>query len=95
VLAAYAGNELKGDQLYKGKTVRLTGKVDDVKNDILNHPFVTLGTGKQFEIPQIQCSLAESEAGKAANLSKGQDITVVGEVKGLMMNVQVDECMIQ
>lgn len=95
VLAAYKGNELKGDQLYKGKKIRLTGKVDDVKNDIMNNPFVTIGTGKQFEIPQIQCSLADTEAGKAADLAKGQEITVVGEVTGLMMNVQLDECMIQ
>lgn len=95
VLGAYQGNELKGDQLYKGKKIRVTGKVDDVKNDILNNPFVTLGTGKQFEIPQIQCSLADSEGGKAANLTKGQDITVIGDVTGLMMNVQMNECVIQ
>lgn len=95
MLATYEGNELKGDQLFKGKKVRLTGKVDDVKNDILDRPFVTIGTGKQFEIPQVQCSLARSQAEKAAHLDKGEEITVVGEVTGLMMNVHLEKCVIQ
>lgn len=95
VLAVYKGNELKGDQLFKDKKIRITGKVDDVKKDILNNPFITLGTGKQFEIPQIQCSLADSEKGKAAEVQKGQQLTIVGEVSGLMMNVQLANCIIE
>lgn len=95
LIGTYDENELKGDQLYKGKIVRTSGKVSDVKNDVLNQPFVTVGTGKQLEIRQVQCSLTKSEAPKAADLKKGQEISVRGEVRGLMMNVQFDECVIE
>ena len=54
--------------------------------------YVTVGTGKQFEIPTVQCTLKESNAGAATKLTKGQTITVQGDVTGLMMNVQLDDC---
>jgi hypothetical protein len=93
ILAAYKGNELAGDNSYKDKLVQVTGgTVDDVKKDIFDHPFVTVGTGAQFEIPQVQCSLQTDQAGKAAGLQKGQKITIRGRVHGLMMNVQIHDC---
>lgn len=94
LLSTYKQNELAGDNAWKGKLVTTTGKVNSVKNDIFGNPYVTVGTGAQFEIPVVQCTLHKSEAGKAATLSKGQRIQVTGEVTGLMMNVQMTECRI-
>lgn len=96
LLAIYEDNELKGDGAYKDKLVRVTGKVGDVKNDIIGDPFITVGTGRgALEIPVVQCSLSESEKTKAANLTKGQSVTVRGRVSGLMMNVLFDDCVIE
>ncbi len=95
LLSEYKDNEVRADAAYKGKTVKVTGAVDDIKKDILNNPYITIGTGKQFEIPQIQCSLAKSSVSAAMQLSKGAKVTVVGKVGGLMMNVQLSDCAIQ
>lgn len=95
LLSEYKDNEIRADGQFKGKRIRVGGSVDDVKKDILNNPFVTIGTGKQFEIPQVQCTLRSSEASKAANLSKGSSVTVTGKVGGLMMNVQLRDCVIE
>lgn len=95
LLSEYKDNEVRADAQFKGKVIRVTGRVDDVKKDILNKPYVTIGTGAPFEIPQVQCSLRSSEAAKAAQLSKGSTVTVTGKVSGLMMNVQVSDCAIE
>lgn len=95
LLSEYKDNEVRADAAYKGKTIKVTGAVDDIKKDILDNPYITVGTGKQFEIPQVQCSLAKSSVGAAMQLSKGAKVTVVGKVSGLMMNVQISDCVIQ
>ena len=95
ILAAYENNELSGDQSYKGKTIRFTGKLDETKKGMLGGAYVTVGTGKQFERPQIQCELNKSELQKAASFSKGETITMTGKVSGLMMNVLLDDCVFE
>jgi hypothetical protein len=92
LLSEYKGNEVRGDAEYKGKLIQVTGKVGAIKKDILDHMYVIVGTGKQFEIPAVQCTLREENAGAATSLTKGQSITVRGEVHGLMMNVQLGDC---
>ncbi|MFP2927217.1 OB-fold protein [Pyxidicoccus sp. 3LG] len=92
LLAEYSDNEIRADSSFKGQYIQTTGVVDDVKKDILNSIYVTLGTGKQLEIPQVQCFFDDVHAKKAAALSKGTKVTVRGRVDGLMMNVLVKEC---
>jgi hypothetical protein len=95
LLQAYESNEVAADARYKGKTIRIAGIVGDIKKDILNNPYVTVGTGAEFEIPVAQCMLAASSEGKAARLSQGQRIVVQGKVDGLLMNVLLSNCVIQ
>jgi putative nucleic acid binding protein len=84
---------LGADAAYKGKRVRITGGiVDDIKKDILDQPYVTIGTGLLFEIPQVQCTLSGEQVATAARLNKGDRVTVTGEVSGLLMNVQMKDC---
>lgn len=95
LLSEYKGNEVRADGLYKDKNIRVTGTVDDVKKGLGGGMYVTLGTGKQFEIPQVQCQLDDSDTNKAAALKKGAKVTVAGKVTGLLLNVQLDPCSIK
>jgi tRNA_anti-like len=89
----YESNELKADSLYKGKRVRTAGIVESISKDILNHPFVTLGSPAEFL--KVQCSFEDDAAAqKALNLKSGDKITMEGEVSGKMMHVQVKDCTI-
>lgn len=92
LLQAYEGNEVAADARFKGKVVEVTGIVGDIKKDILDDIYVTIGTGKELEIPEVQCFVADGMAGKAGGLAKGAKITAVGTVDGLMMNVLVKDC---
>ena len=95
LLGDYEGNEVAADNKYKGNTVQVTGKVGDIKKDIMDNLYVTLGTGKEFEIPQVQAFFDDSMNGQLGNLRKGQELTVVCKIKGLMMNVLAEDCFIK
>ncbi|QQR44572.1 hypothetical protein JKA73_37450 [Myxococcus xanthus] len=92
LLSEYRDNEVRADSNFKGQFVQTAGVVDDVKKDLFGSIYVTLGTGRQFEIPQVQCFFDESQSKKAATLTKGSRVTVHGRVEGLMMNVLMRRC---
>jgi hypothetical protein len=94
LLGQYKDNEVRADGLFKGVVIQTTGIVDDVKKDITDSMYVTIGTGRQFEIPQLQCFFNDTAAASLARLNKGTKITVKGVVKGLMFNVLVKECVL-
>lgn len=94
ILKDYKANEIRADGLYKGKDVRVTGKLMAAKKGLGGGMYVTLGTGAAFEIPALQCSLRSSQEERAASLNKGESVTVEGTVSGLMGNVQVGDCII-
>lgn len=92
LLSEYKSNEVRADGAFKDQWVTTTGKVGDVKKDILNKVYVTVGTGAAFEIPMVQCFVADDQIQKASTFSEGDQVTVTGQVDGLMMNVIVREC---
>lgn len=95
LLSAYEDNEIGADNRYKDKLVQVTGIVDSVKKDILDNLYVTLGTGRQFQIPTVQAFFDDSMNEQLGQLSKGQQLTVVCRIDGLMMNVLAKECIIK
>ncbi|MDI3291996.1 hypothetical protein [Polyangium sp. 15x6] len=94
VLDEYKNNEVRADGKFKDKIVQIRGKVGDVKKDITDSIYVTVGTGATLEIPEVQCFVKDGEAKAAAALNKGEDVTVIGRVDGLLMNVLVKDCVI-
>lgn len=95
VLSDYKGNEVAADNRYKGRLIQVTGAVGDIKKDFTNNLYVTLGTGELYEIPKIQAFFDDSMNQQLGNLRKGQKLTVVCRVKGLMMNVLAEDCVIK
>jgi len=95
ILSAYKNNEVGADNKYKGKRIQVTGRINSIKKDILDNLYVTLGTGAQFEIPQIQAFFDDSMNNQLGQLSKGSPLTVVCRVDGLMMNVLAKDCIIK
>ena len=91
----YSANEVAADAKYKGKFVRVTGVVDTIGKDIVDSMYVTLSTGELFV--NVQCMLEDSEFEKAATLSKGSSVSLVGKVNGssLGLGVLIRKCVIE
>lgn len=86
--ARYEENEVAADRAYKGRRVAVSGTIDRVGKDILNTMYVVL-EGSRLD---VQCMFGDEYETALANLSKGQRVTLVGEVQGKMMNVILRDC---
>jgi hypothetical protein len=92
ILRDYKANEVAADEKYKGQVIEVTGVVGEIKKDITDSIYVTLGTtGDEFEIPVVQAFFDDAWKGQASSLQKGQRLTIRGRVNGLMMNVLVKD----
>lgn len=94
LISEYDGNELRADAKFKGKIIETTGKVGDIKKDVLGNIYVTVGSGDEYEIRQVQCFVDDENQATVMNLSPGNQVTVRGRVDGLMLNVMVKDCVI-
>lgn len=95
ILSAYEKNEVGADNKYKGNLIQVTGEIGEIKKDLMDNLYVTLGTGSQFEIPQIQAFFDDSMNNQLGQLSQGRQLTVICRVKGLMINVLAEDCIIK
>ena len=87
----YNSNEIAADEKYKGKIIEVTGVIRDIGNDIMDNAYITLVGNEYFG--DIQCYFNEKSV--VAKLSKGKRITVIGSCSGLMINVQINNCIVR
>ena len=91
IAEAYDGNKLAADNLYKGKTFRITGVVMSVGKDILGNPYISFDTG--FSFTGMTCYFSKSWIDELANVQVGKAITVQGKVDGhSIINVAAKSC---
>jgi RecG-like helicase len=89
----YEANEVAADQRFKGKTLLVTGTVDDIKKDLMNKMYVTLTGNEVFG--HVQCYFAQAHEGQLAGLRKGMTVSVKGRCDGKMMNVLMRGCTLE
>ena len=87
----YNENEIAADEKYKGKIIEVTGVIRDIGNDIMDNAYITLVGNEYFG--DIQCYFNEKSV--VAKLSKGKRVTVIGSCFGLMINVQINNCIVR
>jgi len=89
----YQENEVAADNLYKGKKILITGKIESINKDIGDDVYVSLSANDEM-LSDVQCHL--SEPGKAAELKKGQTVTIMGTGEGMIISIpQLKDCSIQ
>lgn len=87
----YNNNELKADNKYKGKLLSVTGKVSEVRKSWGN-TIVDIGTGGVFEW-DINCYMSKDQTDNAAQLDKGDTVTITGTCDGLsFLMVVMKDC---
>lgn len=95
LMSEYKANEVRADAKYKGKVIRMTGVVNEIKKDFTDSIVVTVGTGKDFELPAVSCSFGDESTAQVAAMSKGDKIDAVCKCNGLMvMHVMMTDCTI-
>ena len=90
----YDENELAADGKYKGKTIAVSGKVENIAETMGN---VTVSLAGHDMVKSVMCSFEESEKTNVAKLKKGQQATLVGTGDGMTMGLYVglQKCKVQ
>ncbi|WMC11573.1 hypothetical protein PU634_04215 [Oceanimonas pelagia] len=94
LLSDYENNEIGADARYKDRIIMTRGIISSIKKDIMGTSYVTLGTGAQFQIPELQAMFDDSTNSELSRLNKGSNLTVACRIDGLMMNVIARDCSI-
>ncbi len=89
----YDSNEVAADAKYKGKVVIVSGTIQDIGKDIMDDAYIVIGGEGFFD--GVQCTFTKGEQSSVARLSKGQQVTVKGEVAGKMGNVLINKASLQ
>lgn len=74
-------NQIAAKKEYGGQRYRITGTIDDIGRDILDTTYVTLKTGDPMW--SVQCMFSRDEEDAVAAVSKGDQVTIEGEVADL------------
>ena len=90
IKADYEANEIAADRMHKGKTVKVTGKVEQIGRDIVGTPYVVLFTGG---LGGVHCKVIDER--QIISLRKGQVVTIEGVCCGTsLFSVVIGECRI-
>jgi hypothetical protein len=90
----YNANQVAADAKYKGKILSVSGTVNDVGIDIIDTPYVMLGTEQLLSA--VQCMFSKQDESMLAQLSKGQSLRIQGKCDGLgIISVMLSNCLIQ
>lgn len=68
----YSSNEIRADEMYRGKTLVVTGAVQSINKDMFDDPYVVLWTTNEFE--GVHATFKNS--GGLGALSPGQHVTL-------------------
>jgi hypothetical protein len=98
LVRAYRENEVAADYRYRGKFVRIKGKVSDISKGPFGGLVVTLA-GPLLSFGDVECKFDDSHEAALAKLRPGDWIHVIGRVEGRFANagsdVPVEDCRIE
>lgn len=93
ILKEFEANELAADEKYKGKVLKVSGKVAKVDTDFLDEDtyILQVGTGSDFEVFTVNCNGAPKD--QLASLKPGDPVTVIGAFDdGGDLGIELDDC---
>jgi len=92
LFADYEENEISADTKYKGKTLRVSGRVEKIGKDILDEPYVELAGSSEWT--GVHASFKNE--GALGSLKKGQQLTVRCRGNGSSIGSPLlDDCAIE
>lgn len=79
LIKEFESNELAGDQKYKGKTVQVSGVVEEIDTELFNEDkyLLNITDGGDFELLTVTCHDMSTDV--LSTLSAGSKVTVIGD----------------
>jgi len=72
----------------------VVGMVNKIGKDILDKPYITLWSDK-YSITEVQSYIQQSQISIAANLQKGDYVSLKGLCMGKSINIILENCLVE
>lgn len=90
IFQAYKENEVGADQKFKGKWLKVKGKISKIGKDITDDAYVLFDVSDALF--GVQVFFEKENQGDLANLAPGQTVVVVCQGDGKMGSVMLKKC---
>lgn len=94
ICVAYDENEVNCKNLYEGKTLRVTGVIEDIGIDVLDKHYLILYSGS-FDKTYVTLHCTMSDDADISSLSKDTTITLVGTYSNGVLSPELKDCTIE
>lgn len=94
ICVAYDENEVNCKNLYEGKTLRVTGVIEDIGIDVLDKHYLILYSGS-FDKTYVTLHCTMSDDVDISSLSKDTTITLVGTYSNSVLSPELKDCTIE
>jgi len=92
LIADFEDNELKADKAYKGKTLEVTGVVEEVDTDIMDEDVYILRVAGGGDFELLTVDFYDIPTDVLADIDTGDKVTVIGEFKdGGDLGVEIEK----
>lgn len=89
---AFDNNEVAANDLYKGKSVALRGKIAEFNSSMMGYPEIDFFIDG-YGFNRVKCQFSKSAKEAIAKMKKGQTIQLVGICRGMVIkSVSLDDC---
>ena len=92
VLAAFSEDENTANQKYVDKVIEVSGVVADVTDT--GDGGVVIALRDEGEMLGVNCSFQAADAAKAKALSVGDEVSIKGFCSGMLMDVNLNRCVL-
>lgn len=86
IINAYEANEVKADNVFKDRVIKITGVVDSIDSDFSDEAIVRLSSGEEYSFNTVDTSGNTEFHNKAITLNIGNRVTLIcmgnGEIIG-------------
>ncbi len=90
---AYDENELKANSIYEDTFVKITGKVDDISSSSDSATIYLTDPLDKNDLGNFKCEfIRKNEIDKIMNISKGENVTVIGRFIGEIFVFEMRDC---
>ncbi len=83
----YKSNKVRAENRYKGKYVKITGRIGKISKDISQTAYITLETSRDSIGPRYKIQAMFKDPARVMTVSSGQTVTIVCKVSGKVGNL--------
>lgn len=94
LLNDFIKDKVKAKQFYNGRTLKITGIVENISEDYMHDVCVALDSETEIGY-SVQCTFKNrDEISKISSLRKGNTVTIVGKFEMFFLGVHIEDCIL-